>query len=742
MRGLLLFFIIIALPWQSAIASGSCSEIKNQLVVLEAQIQSTRLDRCEGEASARCCDPSKPLSCKTFLELHTKHNELMGKLVIHEGLIAIGKAMEADHSSIQKLSVKDLRKARKNVDGFLTSYRKAALLDSSLEADFWTDKDGSVYEGQDITDLNEHIASQCSREEPKIKDFCSKLEASKSEEAVSQLQIKIALANFARADSYGRLSPADRINDYEKYRKALQLSVGGKAVSYDQDHPQVKQIAELRELLARPEEGLSDDQASEILEIAKGLDEIDVNFGEHIRPTPKFKEFFDSNLASGIAGFNQASRTLLEKDKMIENMDKLENVFSNHISSSMTSIEENIKDKTGCSGSGDGLIACFKKECAQTVTGECSQTSDKRLAQTLHSINRQIKGLENFSELQERIEEAKSCLKKPVSADEAKNCSEQLRRKIGLVSKDEVDELRRDLHQVELAMENMNLARDVNDLKLSKAMGLRAYKSKGCLSESDKIDVSEFQTVCSNASILSFSQQAISLTEDAGSILEFTQNPFINKDLKLPAKNYLAYKTEFLRRCDENRADEVLCELYEHDEAVNGKAARDVAKAAEALKAKKTANRKLPSKVKMDDVEEADPSAAFFKGFGHSLLTKGVPFFMSYDQNSRNHDQMMNYHNNRLAFMNAQYDYRQANPTIPVYQPPSYANYGYSLYDYGSAGQFGGADSAQYYRHQDDYTQFSFAPSMVMDQYGGSNFTGQPSTTPQPGAGEGFNFSP
>lgn len=728
-------------PQQTARAADSCSEIANQLIVLEAAIQSEKLPRCGGESQENCCDPAKDLSCKTFLELQTKHNELMGKLVIYEGLVSIGKAIEADHTSIQNLDPKDLKKAKRKVSGFLNSYRKASLLDTSLKADFWVDESGNSYSGNDISDLKTYMAKQCKREDQSIQAFCKLYLKSSKEKGASQLQLDIALANFARADGYSRLSPADRFNDYEKYQKALEIRINGEKLNHVSNlgrlHPHLEKIHRLRDLLEEAQSGIDDEKAKEVLSIAKSLDGLDVNYGELVKPTEKFEEFFDSNIASGIAGFNQASRALLNKDKMLENMDKLSSVFKNHQKSAMSSIEKTILDKTGCQGSGQEILACFKKECAPSVTGACTQTKDPRKAQTLHSINAQLKALKNYSVLEDRIQESRECLKKQVTEEVAKSCVSQLSRKIGMATKDEADSVRQELAKVEFAMENMNQAQNISDLKLSKAMGLMAYKTKGCLKEDKVKKVSDFELVCSGSPIENYSQEAIELSSAAGKILEFSQNPFINKDLSMPSKKFSIYKEEFLKQCKQGRGNSSLCDMYQHDELVSGRAVAKIKAAARSLKAQKSANRRMPSKRELKQPEEEDPAALFLAGLGKSFVAQGVPFFLSYDAADRRHKQMMSYHKNRLSYLNSQYEWQQANSTIPVYQYP-YTNYGYSLYGYNDYSSFGGTSSPQLYSYSDDFTQFNFAPSMVMSQFSSSNYSSSTNLTPDQSTG--FNF--
>ena len=740
MRGLLFLFIQLTLLASNAQASGACGDIRKELIVLEASIQSSKLPRCSAGKAARCCDPSRPLTCKTILELNTRHNQLMGKLVILEGIIAIGKAMEADHSSVMAMDPKDLVKARNSVDKFLTGYRKAALLDSSLDADFWTTADGSEYKGADLLDFADHIKAQCSRDDDKLKGFCSKLDAAKNEPGVSYRQILIALAGFAQADSYGRISPADKESDYEKYRKALELTIGSEKVSYESDSEQIKEIIQLRASLEKAHNGIDEESAQKAINIARELDGISVNYGELIRPNEKFASFYDKNIKNSIAGFNQASRALLQKDKMLENMDKMERVFKNHIDSSMVSIEQNIKEKTSCSGRGETLLLCFKKVCSPDASGDCAQKGDARNAQNLHSLSHQIQALERLKRMSSDIGEAKTCIEKPVKDQDSALCARNLQAKMGLANKDQVDQLRREIHDLEAAMENMNLADDINDLKLSKAMGLMAFKSKGCLPEENKETIDDFASTCASKPVQNFSQEIVKLGDDAGRIIEFSQNPFINKELSMPSRKYGAYKTEFLRRCEENRGDAIFCDMYKTDKVVAGIAAGNIAKSARELKASKTANRRLPAKTSFSKVESSDPGSAFLAGLGTSVVTKGIPYFMQYNQMKTSHDSMMNYHRNRLSYLNSQYDYYKSNSQIPFYYHP-YTNYGYPLYQYSNAGQFGANSGNTLYRQPYDFTQFSFTPNIVMEPFGASDFssTGAGSTGAS-STGSGFNF--
>ncbi|MEX0797806.1 MAG: hypothetical protein WD025_00075 [Bacteriovoracaceae bacterium] len=728
----LLFLLALGLlsTRDSALAEATdrCANIRKQLIVLEQQIQSSKLSPCEGE------------TCSSFLELQTKHNALMGKLVVYEGLVSIGQAIEGDHLIIKNLGQRQLGEASKNVDSFLTNFRKAALIDKSLDTNFWVDEQNNEYQGETISELLGFVETQCAKDNEDIQSFCSNLRGAANEPGVDYTELLLSLSNFAMADRRTRLSPADRQADYDNYKKTLQLVINNKLVGYDSEEvrEEIGDIKRLKRKLTEFQENRSHENASEVLALAKDLETVEMNFGELVNAREEFQDFFNNDLKKGIASFNHASRSLFQKDKITNNLENLDLLFDRANKSASLSIIENIKEATDCSGSDSAIISCFEAKCDRGASsGECQQNSNNQnIIHQLHPLNNQLRARSELNQVKDKIEEAKQCVDKPLSSEQARQCITKLKADLGLASQDKVEELRRDLHRLEAAMEEMNDKEPFYSLKLSKAMGLMAYRNSGCLGREDELKSDRFHSTCRPSQIGDFAQEALRLSEDTGQILDFTQNPFINSQLKMPAGDFSFYKEKFLEHCSSSENANIgLCEMYQNDDVASGRMRENFQRAGRSLTASKTENRRLPSKVSFDEVERASPGKSFFSGLATAGLTQGLPFFMHLDSSKRNHRQMMNYHQNRLSYMQSRRDYLSQNPQIPIYHYPN-TNYGYSLYDYGQSSQFGG-DSAQAIFHDPyDFTQFSFPPSSIVDASGNQSFGLDNSSS------EGFNFGP
>lgn len=734
MRALILplFMLLIS---SNAFGAASCSNILNQLVILESQIQNKKLPNCEDANRDHCYHRDVPYSDKSFLELQNEHNALMGKLVIYEGLIALGKSIEADHKSIQTLEVGQLNKAQKHIDDFLTGYKKAALLTESMDANFWTREDGSHYDGESAEELSAFIGTQCNRDEAKIKAFCTSLQNSRKEEGVNGTEIFQSLKNFALADSQNPLDSRDKESTYEDYKSALTLKIAGVKIDFKNEPNQIAQIKKMRSILEKSKEGITEADAKWLAQKAKSLDGVSANYGSLVNPKEKFESFFNDNIKNSVAEFNQASRALLKKDSLIENMEKVSKLMGNSINSTITSMEKEIKDSSGCNGSGESLTSCFEKLCNAGPQGLCKQDpKNPHQASKLQSIKDKLATLPEIKRMKDMAESAKACMEKPVTDSQSHKCTDELKAALQIASKDRVNEIKAKVHQLEAAMENMNYEPKMESLKMSKAMGLMALKHKGCLPEDKKLTVNSFKAHCSVADFTKFSQEAIQLGEDAQKILDFSNNPYLNENLSMSNDKFTAYKNEFLQRCDEGKVDQILCSIYETDEAASGAVAQRIQKINRNMIASKTKANRLPAKADFSKAYQPKGGQAFLKGFGQSMIVKGVPFYMQYEMSRSNHKHMMNYHKNRLTFMQAQADYFAENPTIKYYTYP-WMNYGWPTYDYNNASSFGGSTSATLYKQPYDFSTFNFAPSMVMDQFGTSSFN---TTAPT----SGFNFSP
>lgn len=724
MRGLflLLFFAQVAPAFGAA-----CDEIKNQLVLIESKLQTARLPRCEGDNKLNCCDPDKEeLTCSSFLVLQNKHNALMGNLVIFEGLISLGMAMEADYKKVQELKPEKLVVARDALNSFLHSFEKASLIDKSLDSEFFFDQDGNAYSGKTPEDFNLFVSAQCARDDQKIKDFCAELSKAGSAGVNGYEDVITSLNGFGVAHSNVGLQKADKIKEYKNYKKTLQLSVDGKSVPYTQDSPFIKKLQELKTALKHPDDAIDNEKAKKIAALAKELDGLQANYGSVVSVDQNFNELFDKNVRNGIASFNQVSRALLGKEGAIQNLDKLTSILDKREQSSRSSLANIIKEETSCEGSIDKRIECFE----ETDPGD-----DQRAKIKLDQIKKQLDSTKDFSRLKRLADSSKACISKSVNDSETRECAKKLQEALNLTTKDEVDSLRAQIYELETAMENMNGEENIDQLQFSKAMGLKALKNKGCYASDAYKMEGGIEATCKQSPLEDFTQEVLELSKDTGEIIDFSDNKYLNGfDMKSTA--YAAYKAQFLKDCEEGEADPELCRIYKSDEVANGVFADKLSKARDNYLNYQV--RRVPAKADFSQAKKARSGEAFGAGLATSLITKGVPWYMQYEARNSYHKQMMGYHENRLSFLQRRNDFWKANPTIPVYYHP-YMNYGYSQYDFNQSSSFGGGNANLMYKDSYDFTQFTFSPT-VMDQFGSSNFGGPTTGVSSGGLSGGFSF--
>ena len=129
-----------------------CGAARVELLAIEDKILNSKFAICGSDGAysePHCCNPSKPNTCKTRRELETEYNTAVAKLVLAEGIMALGLAIESNYSAF-KLQSKKLDEATEYVEKLDQSLMQADLLYAAIdlnddsEESLWRDYNGST----------------------------------------------------------------------------------------------------------------------------------------------------------------------------------------------------------------------------------------------------------------------------------------------------------------------------------------------------------------------------------------------------------------------------------------------------------------------------------------------------------------------------------------------------------------------------------------------------------------------
>jgi hypothetical protein len=730
MKILLIFSLFISTSYAS-----NCSEMKEAMVVLENQILKTRMPSCSEEVKEFCCRADEPDSCLTGREVNSRYNDIMAKLIIYEGIMALGASINDNHNLIKHMDNSRIQKSKKHINDFFNSLNKSELIYNSLKLNgdtgLWTN-----YSGQNASEMESYLNQKCNGED--FSNFCQSYNRILSEDAEKKFEYLESLHGFATADQM--VLDNNRRSDYENYKKYLTLTIGNQEVPYSEvhNHPQVKKLTALKNKLKVLPTSSGDSIPKEVLQLSKELDKVHVNYNEGIQVRSRFKEFISKDIEQNIAKFNQSTQLLLGSEDFKKNVTDFQKSFDLEQKSNKASIENELLEyyvpPTGgapqdlnCNDS-ESMISCLKRACRPQSDGKACDNNDPKINQ----FYKQISAVEKLDETSEMLASTKVCLEKK-GLEAQQSCILAMKANLFEVAQDEVEDLRNELAHVEKVRLSMNQSNNIEELNQKKLMATYAYKKLGCIKNDDLKVLNNFHSSCRVQEIENLDSSILTLNDDVNNIvININSSNKINSNLSFDDPLMTAYREDLLDNCsignsqNRSKADNILCSHYkkvqEEDEERQRNIRRGYRSGSEvrAIFENRPGVAPVPDAPEMSEGPTWEDGAVALIGTGVSLM----PSIMQYGYIKQQSEYQMQ---NNVNVLNNMYRRREYMNTLWQNQTPfQIQNYGYNYYNPYTATNFGGANTNSIYYTPLDYSQLSFASPQMMSS---TSFNFSPTST-------------
>lgn len=710
MKGILLLTLFTMLAY-----GNSCPRLEQEIIVLENQIQSSKLPACSTENNVFCCREDELDSCLAHSDVELRYNDAMAKLVLYEGLLALGQSIEDNHKVIEHMSVYKINEAKNSIEDFFDSVNKAELINNSLQLNGDT---GLLieYKGTQPDDLETYLNGVC-QNQTYVK-FCNSYNRILGEYPAKKYEYLESLHGFAVADR--NMLDNNKRRDYEKYKDYLTISIDGKDVSYDNisQHPQYNSLKLLRNKLEELPSSSGGSVPSEILALTKNLNTVEVSFDEGIDVKSRFEDFITEDVKKGIAGLNQTTQLLLGSKDYKNNLEKLSATFSKQQRSHTSTLKSEIRDfiettpNLSCNN-GESEVSCLVRLCdPQTLEESCNNTQIG-----LSDLYRHKKKVDDLNETKEMIESTKVCLEQE-SLDAQEQCVLAMKADLFDIANDKVEELRSELAYVEQIRHNMNRGKPFVDLQKEKALVLMAFKNLGCMNNDNLSTLSDLESSCSIPDIDTFAQTSLELKSDVDEIMiNLSMQPHLNDELSMDGNLYKAYREDFIEKCNSDDSESSsLCRYFKDAFA---KEEAEAARRAAADNSYDNLHSLLYNRPGIGETTKVDTSNDPGNITGGDIAVAAaytgvqlLPGFIQLGYMKQNHEYRMNAGVTQLNNMYRQRDYYNWYATN--YQNVNLQNYGWNYYDSYRPIGFGGGNTDGIYYSPYDYSQLSFASPQMM----------------------------
>jgi len=707
------YVMLILTLLSNTYAQQMCNDLRDKMIVLENQIQKSTLPQCSETITDFCCRPDEPDSCLSFRNVETKYNDAMAKLVIYEGILALGQSIENNHKVIQHMDLERVDLAQKSIDEFFDSYNKARLISNSLELNgengIWTE-----YNGVNAAELESHLNSICAGD--KYDDFCKSYDQILAKSPEKKTEYLNSLHGFATADK--NILSNYRSQNYDTYKDYLSITIDGENIPYDklEEHPQVLKLNQLKSKIAELTLSQGDDVAKEILKLSKELNDLKVKYNTGINVKSRFKEFISEDVEKGIAGLNQTTQLLLGSKDFKDNLDKMVGSFETQQASNKSTLNKQIREfiqnspDKSCN-SGESEIACITRLCApnENMLDSCSNND-----QSLLKVYKEVLAVNKLDQTQKDLVSASVCMSKE-SLDEQEQCILAMKEDLFDIASDEVEKLRRELAYVEKIRMTMNQGNPFKDLQQEKFMATYAFKKSGCINDDDLEIVTDLHSSCGVSEIDSFNNNVLKLKSDVDNIvINLSRDPNLNKDLKFDDNLMSAYAEDFLNDC-KNDSTNVLCKFYKSQKEKESEKKKRVSRGYYSTEELYAMRNNVPgmAPVRSDDYKNPDDptwedGAVAVVATGANLLPGFIQ--LGYMKQSSNYQMQSGAY--ALSNMYRRRDYM--NSVYEQQQNVQFQNYGWNYYNPYDATGFSGNNTSGLYYSPYDYSQLSFAsPTMV-----------------------------
>jgi hypothetical protein len=119
-----------------SLAGDRCEQARQDLLVLENNILNAQMPMCDSEGASPepyCCNPEKPYSCKKRSQLEQEYNAAVGELIIAEGVLALGLAIESNHNAMVNIPSSRLNEITQYTAELDRNIQTADLIHDAME---------------------------------------------------------------------------------------------------------------------------------------------------------------------------------------------------------------------------------------------------------------------------------------------------------------------------------------------------------------------------------------------------------------------------------------------------------------------------------------------------------------------------------------------------------------------------------------------------------------------------------
>lgn len=549
-----------------------CSDLQKDLASIQYQLETKQLNDCSEKVKRYCKDPTDPETGKTIYQAKMEYNQALAELMLHEGLISLGAAIEDNHNALKGITSSQLQEAQNNIQDFTMAFKRGKILQKSLELNgdksLWDD-----YDGEDIQSMQEYLNKICVR--PKAyKAFCGELaKTQRSSSANEWEEVVKTLQGFHESDR--RVLRTDRDAQYRRYQDYLKVKVGDKLVDLDQLEKDgaYKKVETLKSLIEQYKSSPSDETLKQLMKVSKEIDKIDINYNNTTGVRAKFSDFAKRSLEKEATKLHSVSGLFLNTKHTKDNFSKIQKTMDTELSVRKATLDKAIADfSSNLRGKCEGkdTLKCIKDLCNPSPDGDCTQSpsNSEIIGSGLDQIYKKVKIYNDAKRVGDAVTQVNNeCFSKHQELHKVKTCAEKTLTKLKSIKESDLQKKREQLAQKKKVLDYLSNGSPIKDLEIYKAVTVNALHNSGCIK--DREDQLELEFRCIQNPGIDSRKGIITLADDTKKIITDYNQGLWNRYLKDGKGSYgPEYKRErekLLRRCREDRSFSHLCKYLQEE---------------------------------------------------------------------------------------------------------------------------------------------------------------------------------
>jgi hypothetical protein len=498
--------IVLSFLFSSLAMAVDCNQVSDDLLVLENKILNSSMLKCGSEQASPepyCCNPEKPYSCKTRRQLELEYNQNVGKLIIAEGLLALGMAIESNHNALVSISSSKINEIKNYAQELDKNIHKADLLFKAMEipagtsASMWKD-----YRGTTRQEMSVFVADLCISEQYKDSAFCQKVNAnSMADEPDSDLHVAWmeALNGFMNADKRSEPieSDRDRMERFATFQEKISIKSDDELLSPQQylesdTYSKVRQLETKLSLYQqkRQEEDNPEEAAriaSDILQISNELNQIQVNYAQTSTSSATVGRYLSDKFDKIMGQLDMPDLILSGPSK--QNFQQTHKMFANDLKRFELSVNKKLeallyteRDRKLENGRTiqDVCQDKFNSQCLLKVCGDnrCQNESIQELG--LNDFLQEVEEVQQQKKLVKNLQEIEACFKTDEPVVTKRQCVRGLADDANALSQSQIDQLREKIKGIDYLISQQNNTQPFKNLNLEKRMAVNLLQSNKC----------------------------------------------------------------------------------------------------------------------------------------------------------------------------------------------------------------------------------------------------------------------